>query len=70
MLFSLFYGGAVPTQEQLGAVDFTNFIDSTNPDFYLFNIAGNTFLKADVTVDLNVLYHSRVHIQVLCVGKR
>ena len=65
MLFSLFYGGEVPTQEQLSAVDFTNFIDSTDPDLYLFNTAGNTFLKADGTVDLNVLYHSRVHTDTL-----
>tara|TARA_B110000858_G_scaffold147374_1_gene167425 strand:- start:357 stop:1310 length:954 start_codon:yes stop_codon:yes gene_type:complete len=65
MLFSLFYGGVVPTQEQLDAVDFINFIDSTDPDLYLFNTAGNTFLKADGTVDLNVLYHSRVHTDTL-----
>ena len=44
-LFSLFYGGVVPTQEQLDAVDFINFIDSTDPDLYLFNTAGNTILK-------------------------
>ena len=65
MLFSLFYGGGVPTQEQLDAVDFINFIDSTDPDLYLFNMAGNIFLKADGTIDLNVLYHSRVHTDVL-----
>tara|TARA_B110000114_G_C15064769_1_gene386904 strand:- start:115 stop:1056 length:942 start_codon:yes stop_codon:yes gene_type:complete len=65
MLFSLFYGGEVPTQEQLDAVDFINFIDSTDPDLYLFNMAGNIFLKADGTIDLNVLYHSRVHTDVL-----
>ena len=65
MLFSLFYGGVVPTQEQLDAVDFINFIDSTDPDLYLFNMAGNIFLKADGTIDLNVLYHSRVHTDVL-----
>ena len=64
-LFSLFYGGIVPTQEQLDAVDFINFIDSTDPDLYLFNTAGNIFLKADGTVDLNVLYHSRVHTDTL-----
>tara|TARA_B110000858_G_scaffold58631_1_gene68317 strand:- start:1075 stop:2016 length:942 start_codon:yes stop_codon:yes gene_type:complete len=65
MLFSLFYGGEVPTQEQLDAVDFINFIDSTDPDLYLFNMAGNIFMKADGTIDLNVLYHSRVHTDVL-----
>ena len=65
MLFSLFYGGGVPTQEQLDAVDFINFIDSTDPDLYLFNMAGNIFMKADGTIDLNVLYHSRVHTDVL-----
>ena len=65
MLFSLFYGGVVPTQEQLDAVDFINFIDSTDPDLYLFNMAGNIFMKADGTIDLNVLYHSRVHTDVL-----
>ena len=65
MLFSSFYGGGVPTQEQLDAVDFINFIDSTDPDLYLFNMAGNIFLKADGTIDLNVLYHSRVHTDVL-----
>ena len=65
MLFSLFYGGGLPTQEQLDAVDFINFIDSTDPDLYLFNMAGNIFLKADGTIDLNVLYHSRVHTDVL-----
>ena len=69
MLFSLFYGGVVPTQEQLDAVDFINFIDSTDPDLYLFNTAGNTFLKADGTVDLNV-YIIVEFIQILCVGKR
>ena len=65
MLFSLFYGGVVPTQEQLDAVDFINFIDSTDPDLYLFNMAGNIFMKADGTIDLNVLYHSRAHTDTL-----
>ena len=65
MLFSLFYGGVVPTQEQLDAVDFINFIDSTDPDLYLFNTAGNIFLNADGTIDLNVLYHSRAHTDTL-----
>ena len=65
LLFSLFYGGVVPTQEQLDAVDFINFIDSTDPDLYLFNTAGNIFMKADGTFDLNVLYHSRVHTDTL-----
>ena len=64
-LFSLFYGGIVPTQEQLDAVDFINFIDSTDPDLYLFNTAGNIFLNADGTIDLNVLYHSRAHTDTL-----
>jgi len=64
-LFSLFYGGVVPTQEQLDAVDFINFIDSTDPDLYLFNTAGNSFLNEDGTIDLNVLYHSRIHTDAL-----
>ncbi|MDO7576903.1 MAG: hypothetical protein MUQ86_08380, partial [Flavobacteriaceae bacterium] len=64
-LFSLFYGGVVPTQEQLDTVDFINFIDSTDPDLYLFNTAGNTFLNEDGSVDLNVLYHSRIHTDAL-----
>ena len=65
LLFSLFYGGVVPTQEQLDAVDFINFIDSTDPDLYLFNTAGNIFLNSDGTIDLNVLYHSRAHTDIL-----
>ena len=51
MLFSLFYGCVVSTQEQLDAVDFINF---TDPDLYLFNTAGKIFLKADGTIDLIV----------------
>ena len=62
MLFSLFYGCVVSTQEQLDAVDFINF---TDPDLYLFNTAGNIFLNADGTIDLNVLYHSKAHTDTL-----
>ena len=46
-------------------VDFINFIDSTDPDLYLFNTAGNAFLNEDGTIDLNVLYHSRIHTDAL-----
>ena len=64
-MFSLFYGGGVPTQEQLDALDFIDFIDSTDPELYLYNTAGNEFVASDGSIDLNVLYHSIRHSDAL-----
>ena len=65
LLFSLFYGDSQPTQEQLDRVDFIQFIDSSDPDLYLFNNAGTEFLTSSGTIDLNVLYHSVLHSDAL-----
>lgn len=65
LMFSLFYGGGVPTQEQLDALDFIDFIDSTDPELYLYNTAGNEFVASDGSIDLNVLYHSIRHSDAL-----
>tara|TARA_B100000767_G_scaffold273609_1_gene304228 strand:- start:1497 stop:2429 length:933 start_codon:yes stop_codon:yes gene_type:complete len=65
LLFSLFYGDSQPTQKQLDLVDFIEFIDSSDPDLYIFNNAGTQFLTSSGTIDLNVLYHSVLHSDAL-----
>lgn len=65
LLFSLFYGGSKPTQEQLDLVDFIEFIDSSDPELYLYNNTGSQFLTSSGEIDLNVLYHSVLHSDAL-----
>lgn len=65
LLFSLFYGGSLPTQEQLDLVDFIEFIDSSDPELYLYNNTGSQFLTSSGEIDLNVLYHSVLHSDAL-----
>ena len=65
LLFSLFYGGSQPTQEQLDLVDFIEFIDSSDPELYLYNNTGSQFLTSSGEIDLNVLYHSVLHSDAL-----
>lgn len=65
LMFSLFYGGVVPSQAQLDALDFIDFIDSSDPELYLYNTAGNEFITTEGSVDLNVLYHSIRHSDAL-----
>ena len=65
LLFSLFYGGSRPTQEQLDLVDFIEFIDSSDPELYLYNNTGSQFLTSSGEIDLNVLYHSVLHSDAL-----
>jgi hypothetical protein len=61
----LFYGGQSPTQAQLDAVDFIEFMDPTDPELYLYNTAGNEVVRADGSIDLDVLYHSIRHSDAL-----
>ena len=65
LLFSLFYGGSQPTQEQLDLVDFIEFIDSSDPELYLYNNMGSQFITSSGEIDLNVLYHSVLHSDAL-----
>ena len=65
LLFSLFYGGSQPTQEQLDLVDFIEFIDSSDPELYLYNNTGSQFVTSSGEIDLNVLYHSVLHSDAL-----
>jgi len=65
LLFSLFYGGSKPTQDQLDLVDFIEFIDSSDPELYLYNNTGSQFLTSSGEIDLNVLYHSVLHSDAL-----
>ena len=65
MLFNLFYGGPNPTQAQLDAVDFIEFLDPSDPELYLYNTAGNQVLSTDGSIDLDILYHSIRHSDAL-----
>lgn len=65
LLFNLFYGGPSPTQAQLDAVDFIEFMDPADPELYLYNTAGNEVVRSDGSIDLDVLYHSIRHSDAL-----
>ena len=59
-LFLSFYGGE-PTQADLDAVDYRNFMDATDPSLYVYNIAGDQVINSQGEIDFDVLYHSYLH---------
>ena len=63
-LFLGFYGGE-PTQADLDAVDYRDFMDSTDPAVYVYNFAGDELINAQGEIDFDVLYHSFRHSDYL-----
>ncbi len=63
-LFLSFYGGE-PTQEDLDAVDYRDFMDATDPSLYVYNFAGDEVINAQGEIDFDVLYHSYRHSDYL-----
>lgn len=63
-LFLGFYGGE-PTKEELDAVDYRDFMDSTDPALYVYNFAGDELINAQGEIDFDVLYHSFRHSDYL-----
>lgn len=63
-LFLGFYGGE-PTQTDLDAVDYRDFMDSTDPALYVYNFAGDELINAQGEIDFDVLYHSFRHSDYL-----
>lgn len=59
-LFIGFYGGE-PTQADLDAVDYRDFMDATDPPLYVYNTAGDELVNAQGEIDFDVLYHSYRH---------
>ncbi|MEN8769531.1 MAG: alpha/beta hydrolase fold domain-containing protein [Candidatus Arcticimaribacter sp.] len=59
-LFLEFYDGE-PTQADLDAVDYRDFMDATDPSLYVYNIAGDEVINAQGEIDFDVLYHSYLH---------
>lgn len=65
ILFTLFYGGSEPSQAELDAVDYRDFMDANDPPVYLYNTAGTDVLNAQGALDFDVLYHSILHTDYL-----
>ncbi len=65
ILFTLFYGGSEPTQAQLDALDYRDFMDANDPPVYLYNTAGTDVVDAQGALDFDVLYHSILHTDYL-----
>ena len=63
-LFLGFYGGE-PTQADLDAVDYRDFMDLTDPALYVYNFAGDELINAQGEIDFDVLYHSFRHSDYL-----
>lgn len=63
-LFLGFYGGE-PTQADLDAVDYRDFMDSTDPVLYVYNFVGDELINAQGEIDFDVLYHSFRHSDYL-----
>ena len=63
-LFLGFYGGE-PTQANLDAVDYRDFMDTTDPALYVYNFAGDELINAQGEIDFDVLYHSFRHSDYL-----
>ena len=63
-LFSQFYNGE-PSQEDLAAVDYRDFMDSNDPPLYVFNQAGDELINNQGEIDFDVLYHSYKHSDYL-----
>ena len=63
-LFLGFYGGE-PTQADLDAVDYRDFMDATDPALYVYNFAGDELINAQGEIDFDVLYHSFRHSDYL-----
>lgn len=59
-LFLSFYGGE-PTQADLDAVDYRDFMDATDPSLYVYNITGDQVINSQGEIDFDVLYHSYLH---------
>jgi len=60
-LFLDFYGGSEPTQAELDALDYRDFMDANDPPVYLYNTAGIEVINAFGQLDFDVLYHSILH---------
>ncbi|MEL0300402.1 MAG: alpha/beta hydrolase fold domain-containing protein [Flavobacteriaceae bacterium] len=63
-LFLQFYGGE-PSQKDLDAVDYRDFMDTTDPALYVYNFAGDELINAQGEIDFDVLYHSFRHSDYL-----
>ena len=63
-LFLGFYGGE-PTQADLDAVDYRDFMDTTDPALYVYNFAGDELINSQGEIDFDVLYHSFRHSDYL-----
>ena len=63
-LFLGFYGGE-PTQADLDAVNYRDFMDTTDPALYVYNFAGDELINAQREIDFDVLYHSFRHSDYL-----
>ena len=63
-LFLGFYGGE-PTQADLDAVNYRDFMDTTDPSLYVYNFAGDELINAQREIDFDVLYHSFRHSDYL-----
>jgi len=62
--FIEFYGGE-PTQAELDAVDYRDFMDAADPALYVYNFAGDELINALGEIDFDVLYHSFRHADYL-----
>lgn len=63
-LFIGFYGGE-PTQAELDAVDYRDFMDATDPALFVYNFAGDELINLQGEIDFDVLYHSFRHSDYL-----
>lgn len=63
-LFSLFYGGEYNT-EKASQLDFSEYIDANDPSLYLYNPTYEDDVFEADTLNLDVLFHSFKHADVL-----
>ena len=64
-LFTDFYNGDAD-EEKRALLDYRNFMDPTDPPFYVFNpVYENAFIDANDSLDFNVLFHSVKHADYL-----
>ena len=63
-LFISFYGGE-PSQAELDAVDYRDFMDATDPALFVYNFAGDELINTQGEIDFDVLYHSFRHSDYL-----
>lgn len=60
-LFFQFYKTANPTESELAAVNYIEFMDGQDPPVYVYNQAGDELITSGGGIDFDVLYHSYLH---------